>query len=286
MNKRMDSVARGPLRRGEARRAAPASVILSREATRLLAALANPGAEARPDPFDGEALIVRRAEGGVSLGGGRFPRRAAEELRAADLAAAMAGGRVVVTAPGLARLRREQGGAIEPFRGQHLDVVRGRGAGEPPLRDAGESPLAWMARRRDRDGRPMIDPVEYEAGERLRRDIAQALMLPKMGADWTAPRVDGGGARDPASGSDTAVAARQRVRAALAAVGSDLSDLLLDLCGFLKGLERIETERRWPARSAKVVARIALARLAEHYGLEREARGPERARSRLWRMNG
>jgi len=71
MNKRMDSVTRGPLRRGEARRVAPASVILSREATRLLAALANPGAEARPDPFDGEALIVRRAEGGVSLGGGR-----------------------------------------------------------------------------------------------------------------------------------------------------------------------------------------------------------------------
>lgn len=286
MNKRTETGALGPTRRGETRRAAQASVILSRDASRLLAALATPGAEARPDPFDGETLIVRRDAGGVSLGGGRFGRRAGEELRAADLAAAMAGGRVVVTAPGLARLRREQGGEVEPFRNQHLDAVRGRGLHEPPLRDAGESPLAWMARRRDRDGRPMIDPVEYEAGERLRRDIAQALMLPKMGTDWTAPRVDGGGARDPASGSDSAVAARQRVRGAMAAVGTDLSDLLLDLCGFLKGLERIEAERRWPARSAKVVARIALARLAEHYGLQREARGPERARTRLWRMNG
>lgn len=286
MNKPTESVTLGPVRRGEARRAAQASVILSREASRLLAALATPGAEARTDPFDGEALIVRREEGGISLGGGRFTKRAGEELRAADLAAAMTGGRVVVTAPGLARLRREQGGEVEPFRNQHLDVVRGRGPNEPPLRDAGESPLAWMARRRDRDGRPMIDPVEYEAGERLRRDITQALMLPKMGADWTALRVDGGGARDPASASDSAVAARQRVRGALAAVGNDLSDLLLDLCGFAKGLERIETERRWPARSAKVVARIALARLAEHYGLQREARGPERARTRLWRMNG
>ncbi len=260
-----------------------AGVILSREATRLLAALAAPGADARPDPFDGDALIIRREEAGVSVGGGRFSRQAGQELQEADLVAGGEGGRLTIAAAGLARLRREQGGEIEPFRAQHLDVVRGRAANEPPLRDASESPLAWMARRRDRDGRPMIDPIEYEAGERLRRDITQALMLPKMGTDWTAPRVDGGGARDVAGASDGAVAARQRVRTALAAVGHDLSDLLLDLCGFLKGLERIEAERRWPARSAKVVARIALARLAEHYGLEREARGPDQARTRLWR---
>lgn len=269
---------RRPARSGEF-----APSILAPEAFRLLSALAAPEAEARPDPFDGESLIVRRREGGVSVAGGRYSLKAGEDLREADLVAMQGEGRLVIAATGLARLRREQGGDVEPFRNQHLDVVRGRGGSEPPLRDAGESPLAWMVRRRDRDGRAMIDPVEYEAGERLRRDIAQALMLPKMGMDWSQQRVDGGGPRDPAGASDTAVAARQRVRAALRAVGGELSDLLLDLCGFLKGLERIEAERRWPARSAKVVARIALARLAEHYGLEREARGPERARLRLWR---
>ena len=270
---------------GDRRRSAAAGDgILSRGAAKLLTALDEPFAYAWRDPHDDGALIVRRGGRGVSVGGGRHLPSVADDLVAADLAAWAEGGRLVITAPGRARLRREAGGEIDPFRAQHLSVVRGRRGGEP-LRDAAESPLAWMARRRDRDGRPMIDPVEFEAGERLRRDITQALMLPRMGMDWGATRVDGGGARDPAAASDTAVAARQRVRAALSAVGSDLSSLLLDLCGFLKGLERIEAERRWPARSAKVVARIALAQLAAHYGLEREARGPEAARMRLWRTS-
>ncbi len=268
------------------RPAARAEAALDRDAGRLLALLGRPGAFAFADPCDGRMLIVRAGgAAGISLGGGRVPAAAGLALVAADLAEAGADGRarLVLSAAGRARLRRGGGGAEEAFRAQHLDLTEEETGTVRRLRDAGESPIAWMARRRGSDGQPLLDPAAFEAGERLRRDLTAAQMLPRMGIDWGAPRVDGSGPRDPAGATNGAVAARQRVRAALTAVGGDLSGLLVDLCGHLKGLERIEAERRWPARSAKVVARIALGRLAEHYGLEREARGPERGRTRLWR---
>ncbi|AWN38862.1 ATPase [Methylobacterium radiodurans] len=266
---------------------------MTRAAERLLAALAQPGAYAFADPLDGAALIVRSGREGISLGGGRFPVAAGEQLLAQDLVRPELENRrhLVLGPAGRARLRREAAPEGSAFLAQHLDLVpeeepAGANAAAPAaprLRDASESPVAWMARRRGSDGRPLLEPAAFEAGERLRRDITVARMTPRLGVNWGAERVDGSGPRDPAAASDAVVAARQRVRGALDAVGGDLANLLIDLCGELKGLERIEAERRWPARSAKVVARIALGRLAEHYGLERAATGPDRARMRLWR---
>ncbi|MBX9932249.1 MAG: ATPase [Methylobacterium sp.] len=258
---------------------------LDRDAARLLSALGREGAYAIDDPLTEDGILVRGGGNGVSLGSGRLPRNAGDALVNRDLAERDHGrrGRLTISQAGLARLRRESAGDAPPHLAQHLDIVGDADRRNGPLRDASESPLAWMARRRDRDGRPLIDAACFEVGERLRRDLTTASLMPRLGADWSGIKVDGGGPRDPSGASDTMLAGRQRVRAALEAVGSDLSGLLIDLCGFLKGLERIEAERRWPARSAKVVAKIALARLAEHYGLEREATGPDRARMRIWR---
>jgi hypothetical protein len=164
------------------------------------------------------------------------------------------------------------------FLAQHrpLEIAELQEPGEPVrsvLRDAAESPLAWLARRTGRDGRPLVDALALRAGERLRVDLTAAAMLPRVTADWSGLAAGAGGG-GPAAAADAALAARQQVRRALAAVGPDHAGLLVDVCGFLKGLEQVEKERAWPARSAKVVLGIALARLAAHYGDSREVRGP------------
>jgi len=173
------------------------------------------------------------------------------------------------------------------FRARHLALARrqvetefGRTA---VTVDDGESPLAWLARRRGRDGRALIEPHQLQAGERLRGDFTLAHLMPRVTASWSSPISSGRRAGErAANATDTMVAARQRVHGALDSVGPEFAGLLVDICCFLKGLADIERERAWPARSGKVVLQLALDRLARHYGYAAQTRGPRRAPVRTW----
>jgi len=151
--------------------------------------------------------------------------------------------------------------------------------------DEAESPLAWLARRRGRNGRALIEPHQFQAGERLRADFTCAHLMPRTTSNWVSAISSGRrraiGGQD-ADFTDTMIAARQRVHQALDAAGPEFGGLLLDVCCFLKGLEDVERERAWPARSAKVVLQLALDRLARHYGYAAQVRGPARAPIRTW----
>ncbi|MEP9354359.1 DUF6456 domain-containing protein [Xanthobacter sp. KR7-65] len=152
-----------------------------------------------------------------------------------------------------------------------------RGDGAPGFNPA-ESPLAWLARRVGKDGRALVDAAQLAAGERLRADFTRASLTPRVTARWEAAA----GSGSPDAFSDMVLAAKLRVARALAAVGPELSGVLLDVCCFLKGLEVVERERGWPARTAKVVLGLALDRLAAHYGLSAVATGRKRAPLRSW----
>lgn len=182
-------------------------------------------------------------------------------------------------------------GGIDLFLAQHLTVttrvVDGPDGRAHLLSDEGESPLMWLARRKGRDGRALIAPHQLLAGERLRSDFTIAQMMPRTTSNWDLSASRESRNSGPAiTFSESAVAARQRLRHALSVVGPEFAGLLLDVCCFLKGLEDIERERLWPRSSAKVVLLLGLDRLARHYGYGAEAVGKAQTRMRHWTAEG
>jgi hypothetical protein len=212
-------------------------------------------------------------------------------LLSEDLLSRLPDGALAVTAAGQAHAARTAlagNAALDPFIGQHLGLARreietATGRAEVAVNDC-ESPLVWLARRKGRDGRALVEPTQLQAGERLRAEFTRAQLTPRVTSNWSAAVTDGrrsfGGGET--SFTETVIAARQRLRHALDAVGPEFAGLLLDVCCFLKRLEDVERERGWPARSAKVVLQLALDRLARHYGFRSEISGHARAQIRTW----
>jgi hypothetical protein len=160
-----------------------------------------------------------------------------------------------------------------------------RHAASPAAPAVRESTLRWLARRKDKDGRPLLSEPQVQAGERLAGDFRQAQLEPRVTANWSATAPSERTRRSaPGTGvemSDRAVAARQRFYRALDAAGSELAGLLVDVCCHDVGLAAAEQARGWPLRSAKVVLDVALTALARHYGLIAPVR-PLESRLRHW----
>ena len=171
--------------------------------------------------------------------------------------------------PGLAE-------APSPFTAQHREagerLFADPATGKPLAVEVnlGESPVGWLARRKGQDGKPFLAPEEVDAAEKLRADFEAAQIGPSVAQDWRKFLTPGdrlsGSPRNPGPGEGSA-AARERVTRALAVLGPGLADVALRTCCFLEGLEGCERRLGWSARSGKVVLKLALQRLVEHYGL-------------------
>ncbi|WP_293806878.1 DUF6456 domain-containing protein [uncultured Bosea sp.] len=246
------------------------------ERGRLLKHLAEAGCYGLVSPLGCGRIALFRTVNGTSLGAGYVAAETVQALEAEGLVAWSKDAKAGRLGLASSALKASVAGKAQPKER----------APQVPAMDDRESPLLWLYRRPGKDGRPQISDEEFAAGERFRADITLAGMLPRTTMNWDAaltPEQAGAGPRDVAGSSDAALAARQRVRLACDRLGPELSGLAIDICGFLKGLDLVEKERRWPPRSAKVVLRVALAALVTHYGLDRRGRP---AGMRSWQADG
>ncbi|HWA22489.1 MAG TPA: DUF6456 domain-containing protein [Caulobacterales bacterium] len=239
---------------------------------RLLARLARPGAILKPDR-DGGGYGLYASADRRRRPIARVPRARVEALAADGALSALDGGAFALSAAGRARAERAAAAPDEAWRAQHdelvdrpavdrdgdLYAVRGVRAG---------GAMARLARLQTPAGAAFFSADEIAAGARLAQDWAAGQEGLLRGADWSAPprgntpRGAGGGVELARA---SAIDARARVDAALAALTPGAAALVRAACLDQTGLEIIERRAHWPARSAKVALKFALAHLAQVY---------------------
>ena len=215
------------------------------------------------------------AEGGaygLRLGG---DRRARVVMRLDE-----AGFRALAERPGLrvrrgggwtARVLAETAPAPEAGRPGRIDGLKpvmepdGRLIFRPA--NLGETPIAWLLRRKDRYGRPWLTPAQGAAGERLSRDAEIALSGPSLTMRWDALPRSGGGSSAMAEPGDRTLAAARRVAAALGACPPETRLMLDSICVRGRSIQMAETRLNLSRREGRALLVRGLEALAGYYGL-------------------
>lgn len=268
----------------------PDANTLEREACRVLRRLCESGALLAVAENMEKAVVVRDGDGGANTRTAVVDCSIAQAMALKDWISCSNPGRISryhITATGRAALSRmlaEQENRARSekehgFAEAQTPFASAGDWGEKTIQDPGtsrnrrvrynlsESPLAALARRKDRDGKPFLDDALVHAGERLREDFELAQMGTRVTQNWDRFLTGGGrGGFSPDSPIGNGPSgARDRVARALSDLGPGLSDVALRCCCYLEGLELAEKRMGWSARSGKIVLRIALQRLKYHY---------------------
>lgn len=121
-----------------------------------------------------------------------------------------------------------------------------------------ESPLAWL------HAHGHLCTRLFDAGDRLRADYERAQLAPSLTMRWEPVRI-AGTATDGLTEGERQIAARRRFDAAIDAAGPGLADVLWRVVCAGETLPIAEKALQWPARSGKLVLKIALERVADYY---------------------
>ena len=121
-----------------------------------------------------------------------------------------------------------------------------------------ESPLGWL------HARGHLSDRLFDAGERLRADYECAQIAPGVTMRWEPVRIRGTNVNVLTPG-ERQIAAHRRFDEAIAAAGKGLEDILWRVVCACETVTAAEKELEWPARSGKLVLRLALERVADFY---------------------
>ena len=229
------------------------------------------------------AVVVRDSADGQTLKTAKLDRKLAEALALKEWISLASDGRIAryrINASGRIALKKflaeEEAARValgengDPFSDQQRDWAKRNAGADTNTRrgirySATESPMLALSRRRDKDGTAFLRAEFVAAGERLREDFELAQMGPNKVQNWEAFVTGAESSADFSAGEDASDLARERVASALADLGPGLGDVVLRCCCFLEGMEAVERRMGWSARSGKIVLRIALMRLKNHY---------------------
>lgn len=113
------------------------------------------------------------------------------------------------------------------------------------------------------------------AAQKLERLFARAMLGPRVTLSYDPTRT--GSSRGQRHGaaeiSDSAAEARRQLNLLAGALPQECWGVMVDVYALGLGLQQVETARRWPRRSAKLVLRIGLDQLAARFGLLPVAEG-------------
>ncbi len=121
-----------------------------------------------------------------------------------------------------------------------------------------ESPLSWL------HARGHLDDRLFAAGEQLRADFERAQLAPSVAMRWDVVRARTTG-ETGLNPTERQIAAKARFDDAMAVAGRGLADVLWRVVCAGEGLPDAERCLEWPARSGKLVLKLALDRVADFY---------------------
>ncbi|MEH6759396.1 MAG: DUF6456 domain-containing protein [Parasphingorhabdus sp.] len=126
-----------------------------------------------------------------------------------------------------------------------------------------ESSMVWL------HARGHLTDRQYASAEKLRADWERANLSPSITMSWNIIPPTGGrrAAPEMLSPTETQIAAKQRFDNALVYLGADLSDIAWRIICAGEAMPVAEKNLHWPARSGKLVLKIALNRLGDFYRL-------------------